>query len=76
MRSDYSRARAQLEFHILWQCGVLYLSCLGGYRLVVISRIMSSKFDCAATMQSAQNIPRSYTAQTMLLVQGVPFLCK
>ena len=41
--ANRSRARAQLEFHILSQCGVLLLLSPGGYRLVVMcSRDTSS----------------------------------
>lgn len=63
MRSNYSRARAQLEFHILSQCGALYLYSLGGYRLVVVSETMSSKSDCAEN-----NAERSIVSAIMCTV--------
>jgi hypothetical protein len=46
----------------------LFLPRLGGYRLVVVSKIMSSKFDCAATTQSAGESLQHYTQQAVLLV--------
>jgi len=61
-----SASAAGVPYHVAVRRVII--PSLGGYRLVVVSKIMDCEFDCAATIQSARESLQHYTQQAMLFV--------